>query len=470
MPLLLLASVIGILALYGVMVLAVGRRTGSPMLIIGLVLTAYWTLAGAIPVILAKWTSSDVQYSYLEQRLFPLRLDGTYLLTIWIYGVFLISSAAVVLVVSRPRGRQQQRRDRRAAAELAHRFVHARAVVLLTFGAVARLVVLLVAVRIQGATSLYAATRLVRSDAAPYLRVYQYLTIVTVYPLALSAGLWITLRESRPRERLSRLVIGTAYFVLSIVPLAENALVGNRAVPLVSIGAIVALFIRLRIQPYHGRRRARSIWRIALAGFSGLFVIGTIGVSRGGHLGSVGAVTGSLLSNSTRVGNVFLQETRSSEKLAAHMSLYGVLEHPDLEPRPLAGSSYGVYTELVDAPSDQVFTVHFVTSWWLRLGPAGVLGAVASFGLAMAILANLAARVGRSRFGMMAALCAGTLPTVGLPVIVVRSGPEALRSVAIELVVLPAVVLSVCARRRQRSTPAPVVETDGEPVLLANAT
>ena len=146
MPLLLLASVIGILALYGVMVLAVGRRTGSPMLIIGLVLTAYWTLAGAIPVILAKWTSSDVQYSYLEQRLFPLRLDGTYLLTIWIYGVFLISSAAVVLVVSRPRGRQQQRRDRRAAAELAHRFVHARAVVLLTFGAVARLVVLLVAV------------------------------------------------------------------------------------------------------------------------------------------------------------------------------------------------------------------------------------------------------------------------------------------------------------------------------------
>ena len=72
---------------------------------------------------------------------------------------------------------------------------------------------------------------------------------------------------------------------------------------------------------------------------------------------------------------MFEEVAASSEKLAAHMSLYGVLENGTSDTRPFTTDSYGLYVRTVGAPTDQVFTLHFVTSWVLQVGPTGVLAA-----------------------------------------------------------------------------------------------
>jgi hypothetical protein len=121
------------------------------------------------------------------------------------------------------------------------------------------------------------------------------------------------------------------------------------------------------------------------------------------------------------------------------MSLYGVISVDEAARTPWASNSYQAYASLVDAPPDQVFTVHYVAAWWLRLGLIGVPIAGLSFGLVMALLQRLALAA-RGMVRSAFALPASVLPAAALPVIVLRSGPESLRAVAVELVLLPGVV------------------------------
>jgi hypothetical protein len=80
----------------------------------------------------------------------------------------------------------------------------------------------------------------------------------------------------------------------------------------------------------------------------------------------------------------------------------------------------------------------------------GLIPAVLTFAMAVALVQRLATRA-ISATSAAFSLAAATLPAAGIPIIVVRSGPESLRAVFIELVLLPALVLLPCCllgRRR----------------------
>ena len=129
----------------------------------------------------------------------------------------------------------------------------------------------------------------------------------------------------------------------------------------------------------------------------------------------------------------------SAEKVASHMSLVGVIsEGPNLR-EPFAANSYAIYTTLVNAPEDQVFTIHPVAAWWLRVGPAGVVLAGLLIGVVLVLLQRLSFRPRGAVFSAFA-LPASVLPAAGLPIIMLRSGPEGVRSVVIELLVIPALL------------------------------
>lgn len=469
MTVLALALIGVVLVVYTLLTVIAVRRTREPLVAICLGLAAYWTMVGAIPVVISKWHSNDALYSYLEERLFPLRVDGRYLVTLTVYGVFLIGVALLVALTGRVTTRRRAAAEVDTYTDIGRRLNHGRLVLVVAGATVLRVVCIVGALGVRGASSLYEATRTVRGSAALLLRLYQYLNIVSIYPLACGLGLFLSLRRARPTDPVRRLLIGAGYAALSLFALAENALLGNRAVPLVALGAVFTLFLRLRLLPSRGAARRRLVRRTALAGFVGLLFIGTVGISRGGRLTTPGAVVGSLLGNVTRVGNVFVQEARSSEKLAAHMSLYGVLGHPEASPDPTLTASYPTYTALVDAPPDQVFTIHYVTAWWLRVGVLAPVVAALTFGGILSAGTWLVRPAGRGRLRAYAGVTAGSLWAIGLPVVVVRSGPEALRAVVVELVVLPSLVLAACSRRAPASPAAKASDHEDDGALTRAA-
>ncbi|MBI4934933.1 MAG: hypothetical protein HY828_13715 [Actinobacteria bacterium] len=420
------------------------KHAPEPAMAISLLLAPYWTLAGAIPVLLAKRSQPLAEYSYLEHRLFPIFVDGTYASTLLIYSVFVLGGLGVISVLTRGMTTAGQRLSNSEWAVLSRRFGHVFLLVGTGVGLIVRLGLFVYLVRTSSSSSLYEATRIVRGGNARFIQMYQYLTFMVAYPLAAGSALWLAFPEARRAyRRRTRGLMWAAYSSMLLALLAENAILGNRAVPLVMMGAVTAGWFRWRYLPASRTTRRPLRRRFVTVAALGFLVLGTIGISRGGALDSPSAVARSLSSNITHVGNVFLQSTRSSEKLAAHMSLYGVLEQPRLHLDALSTNSYQDYGRLVGAPPDQVFTVHYVAAWWLRLGAWGLLAAILTFAVVVAALQRIA--TGRPTLRSAGfRLAASTLPAAGVPVILLRSGPESIRAVVVELLFIPGIVLWSC--------------------------
>jgi len=443
-PLLLLLivgiSILATLLLSGI----AGIRTQDPSVAIMLLMTTYWTLVGAIPVILSKWAAPSGLYSYLESRLFRLRLDNSYGVVILAYSVFLICVSGIVVCLGRTTTVNDRRRSDDRWARLSALFSHGLLLSILTAIFLLKLALVLVLIRNTEGSSIYTATRIVRGSLGPLIRIYQYLNIALSYPLACGLALWLAFPASRAvHRRAYRRLVWAVYLFLALVGLIENSLLGNRATPLIMMAAVTSGWLRWRYVPAERRQRRGMRRNLFALGLLGLALLGTIGISRGGELNSPAAVATSLADNASRIGNVAIQEVRSSEKLAAHMSLYAIVEDKARIPDPKLGDSYGEYARLVFAPKDQVFTLHYVTSWWLRMGAVGVLAATLTFGLAVVLLHRLGTgRVTLNTAGLR--LAAATLPAAALPIIVIRGGPESLRSVIVEILLIPAIILTPC--------------------------
>ena len=139
-----------------------------------------------------------------------------------------------------------------------------------------------------------------------------------------------------------------------------------------------------------------------------------IAASRGGGLATPGAVLALPASSVTLVTEVIDQVAGSSERLASHMSLYGLIHQEELPLSPWASNSYAAYATQVNAPDDQVFTIHYVAAWWIRLGPLAPLVAGVTFAVVMVALQLLS----RGPIGMIRAglhLPAAVLPAARPP-------------------------------------------------------
>lgn len=436
------ALALGLLGYLGIIVL-VYRRTRDPGMTTILLLASYWTVLGAFPILATKRLDNGVNYTYMEDRLFTIVVDGAYTETLAAYLLFLVLTALVTLLLSRDASRNTPIRagwDRLNAD-----FSHVTMICVVTAITAAKVVIVLLLLRAIGETglSLYAATRTVKGDAAGLLRIYQYLNILSSYSLSAGLALWLGYRGTPTMRRSTRAFVWAGYGLLGALVFAENALLGNRAVPLIVMAAAATGWIRWGFLRASRARRGPMLLRFTALTLAGLVVLGTIGVSRGGSLTSPAAVAEAMVTNVSKIGNVVGQVVGSSEMVASHMSLYGVIREENLVHDAWSANSYGTYADLVQAPEDQVFTVHYVAAWWLRTGPLGVILAAVSFALALILLQRISWRP-RSLWAASFALPAAVLPAAGAPVILMRSGPEALRAVFVELVVLPGLVCGVC--------------------------
>jgi hypothetical protein len=432
-----------VLAGYAFLSVLAVRRTRDPAALAVFGLTAYWTVIGAFSILQAKREAGGTVYTYMEDRLFLVLVDGDYATTLLAYSAFMLVLVLGYLMWSKP---ARPGRDLSAQWQaVAERFSHPVLISIVGVAAAARLALVVFLVRANaGETSLYAATRTVKGGESGLLRAYQYLNVLGSYSVVCGLGLWLGFATARARYRpTTRLALWLGYAVLTAEALGENALLGNRAVPLLMMGAIAAGWLRWLYVPAPPHRRRRLALQFVMAAVLGVFALGMIGASRGGGLTTPGAVLARLASSVTLVTEVIDQVAGSSERLASHMSLYGLIHQEELPLSPWASNSYAAYATQVNAPDDQVFTIHYVAAWWIRLGPLAPLVAGVTFAVVMVALQLLSrGPIGMIRAGL--ALPAAVLPAAGLPITLVRSGPESIRAVVIELVLIPGAAAMLC--------------------------
>jgi hypothetical protein len=437
---LLIIGLAGAMAAYLLATWAVVRTTRDPSIAVTLVLALYWTLVGALPVLLAKRHDAGARYSYLEERLFPIEVDDVYVSVLVAYTAFLLGVVVTVAAISRTRSRRTVRTDLAWATAVTGSLSHLRLLAICGGLFVVRMALLLLVTRSGG--SLYTETRVVQGSNARLLLAYQYLTLLGGYAGFIGAGLWLACRSARQAFRPShRRMISVGYASLALLVLAENALVGNRAVPLIGLGAIAVLWLRYRWMPVDRVGRQTLVAGVAALGVLAVLFLGAVGISRGAAVTSPSTAATVLVQTASDPGHVFEEVAASSEKLAAHMSLYGVLENGTADTHPFTTDTYGLYARTVGAPADQVFTIHFVTSWVLQVGPLGVLAAAIALGLVIGVLQRVG-MIHRSGPTAALALCAGSLAAAGIPIVMVRGGVESVWGIA-QLMILPAIPLAL---------------------------
>src|SRR5437867_13244724 len=97
----LLTAITLVIALLG---LALLRKRKDAGLVVGIGALYYWSLFGAWYIVIDKTGGfSGKNYHYLEFKLFPISLDNDYLVTLVLYGAFIIVVQLVLLLSLRGR-------------------------------------------------------------------------------------------------------------------------------------------------------------------------------------------------------------------------------------------------------------------------------------------------------------------------------------------------------------------------------
>ena len=417
-------------------------------LVVGIAALYYWSLYGAWSIVIDKTGGfSGQHYQYLESKMFPIALDGRYLLTLALYAGFIILLELTLLVgLSRRRERPIPRLVLRHEAVLLAGFAA---------GVGSYLVIrdqLSMAWAVN--TSAYWYTR---SQSDHWFTLHQVLNRAALIPPAIGMATLAAGRRSRFFVSVSRRYTWPAYVLLGSAMAAFTFVLGNKN----------EIFTALLtgVLTYVGSVRRPQWWKVGLVVASGLWLLAAVDFFRATPLSGIGAAVFARGQNSDDVSHFV---TTSNEAFAAHFSMYGVLEAGtapkfayslyslacSVVPRVLwperPRDIYLYYSESVGTIQNQGYSLHHATGWYLNFGYAGVaLGAVV-LGLIWTTCLNARQRI-RRRSGMLYRLFAVIAPWVlvaGLPPLI-RAGPEGYKGLLIESFLIPlAVLLAACRARR----------------------
>ena len=441
-------------ALIVVLALLLYRRRRDVGLLVGLAALYYWSLYGAWYIVIDKTGGySGKRYHYLELKMFPLDLDGNYLVALVLYAGFL---AVVELTLFMALSQKRERPIPRLVLRHEPILIPAMLAGLASF--------LIVRDHLSAAWALNTSAYLyTRSQPYAWFTLHQVLNRVALIPPAI--GLATLVAGDRSRFFVSRPLRYTwlGYAALFAGMGVFTFVLGNKNEVLVAMVAGVLAYVASVKRP--------KLLRLGLVVAGGVWFLYGIDYFRGTPLTGLGDAVATQIEGTNGVGE-FLSS--SNEAFAAHFSMYGVLAS-GVEPRFgyslywLACSViprllwperppdiYDYYREQVGTTGDQGYTLHHATGWYLNFGLAGVpLGAVV-LGLVWAWCLNAHQRI-RPGTRLPARLLATVAPWVwvaNLPPLI-RAGPEGYKGFLLEGVMIPVAVLLLACRppkRRVRHT------------------
>ncbi len=430
-----------------VLAAALYRKRRDAGTVVGIAALYYWSLFGAWYIVIDKTGGfSGKNYQYLESKLFPIALDGNYLLTLGLYAGFIILVELTLLMAVAPPSENRTR----APLVLRH-----EPILLIGLGA-GLASFLLVADKLGAAWALHtSAYEYTRSQTDEWFTLHQVLNRVALIPPVIGLAVLAAGKRSRVLVSAGRRYTLWAYLALLAGMGVFTFVLGNKNEVLVALVAGVLAYL--------GSARKPNWIRAGLVMVAGLWFLYAIDFFRGVPLVDLrGAVSGQA-EEATGLAR-FL--TSSNEAYGAHFSMYGVLAK-GVQPRfgyslySLACSViprvlwpgrprdiYLYYSESVGAIQNQGYSLHHATGWYLNFGYAGVaLGAVV-MGLVWAYCLNAHRRAGSGLVFRLFATVAPWLFAACLPPLI-RAGPEGYKGFLIEGVLIPVGVLAFACRPKK---------------------
>lgn len=432
-------------------------RTHSISILVGIGMMYYWSLFGAWTIVSDRLTGdTGKSYSYLEEKLFPVHLDGNYFTALVLYIGFLIVIEMCLLLWVKEASVEGLQSD--APIRISHG-------VLLAFGTACGLgSYFLVRDYLQLAEGLnlsgYVVTRGMLGESVPFFTIHQILSRTAF--LSAAIGLSVICSGRYPRLFMGRsnpvAIIG---YVLLAGSLFWFALMLGNKNELLFAGIFGALL-------YEANAEKQRLLGLMVASFVGLVLMRLIDTVRGLPLSAVADAIVDVEPSQWFDLVQFLLST--NEAYAAHFSLYGVLALKvpltygqsfvsgiaSIVPRVLwpdrPPDIYYYYAEQVGAVEGQGYTIHHATGWYLNFGILGIIvGGVmwgGTWAMCFVVRRKWAAR--ESRFLRVCGFIAPAMFVASIPMLM-RVGVEGYKGFIVEGLLLPTMLLVLASNQWIRS-------------------
>ncbi|HTB15127.1 MAG TPA: hypothetical protein VK752_26330 [Bryobacteraceae bacterium] len=435
-------------AAIAILTVALYRKRRDVGFLVGAAALYYWTLYGAWYIVIDKTGGfSGKNYHYLEYKLFPISLDGDYMLTLALYSGFLILVLlTLLLALSRDNHIEIPRLVMR----------HEPILIIAVIAALASLYIIKDKLSEAWAlnTSAYTYTR---QQTGEWFTLHQVLNRVAMLPPAIGFATLLAGKRSRFFVNVVRRYTWPGYIALFLGMAAFTFVLGNKNEVFMSLIAGLLCYLASVRRP--------SFVKAGLIVIAGMWFLYAIDFFRGTPISEMSEAVSQRLDEATEVASFV---TSSNEAYAAHFSLYGVLS-TGAEPRfgyslySLACSVvprvlwpdrpadiYNYYADSVGAIQNQGYSVHHATGWYLNFGYAGVAVGALVMGLVWAWCSNAHQRIApKSGLGFrLFATIAPWLFVACLPPLI-RAGPEGYKGFVVEGLLIPMATLGFACRAKK---------------------
>jgi len=437
-------------AMIAALTLALYRKRRDAGFLVGAGTLYYWTLYGAWYIVIDKTGGfSGKNYHYLEYKLFPVALDGNYMLALALYSGFIVGVLLTVLL-------SISRDPRVEFPRLVLR--HEPILIIAAIAGLASLYIIKDKLSEAWAlnTSAYLYTR---RQTDEWFTLHQVLNRVAMLPPSIGFATLLAGGQSRYFVNVVRRYTWPGYVLVFTGMGIFTFVLGNKNEVFTSLLA--------GLLAYFASVKRPSFVKAALLLAAGMWFLYTIDFFRGTPISEMREAVSQRVEDATEVANFV---TSSNEAYAAHFSLYGVLAS-GAEPRfgyslySLACSVvprvlwpdrpadiYSYYADSVGAIQNQGYSVHHATGWYLNFGFAGVaLGAIV-LGLVWAYCLNAHQKI-RPGSGLLFRLFATISPWLFVACLppLIRAGPEGYKGFLVEGLLIPLIVLAFACRPQRAS-------------------
>lgn len=429
-------------------------KTRTPAFAIGAAALYFWSLYGGWAILDEKvhGVPSGFHFHHLEQAMFPINADGDYLAAVQWYGIFVALTLATTLVmVRRPR-------PECLAHSGAFHIDHRRVIALTALAGIASY--LLVRDSFERAAAMNMAAYLLTRmpGEVPFFSIHTILNRAALFPALIGFAVLASGRHGRVlKSPGASLPILAGYLGVVGGMGAMLMLLGNKSE--LFTGTLAAVLFYLANCP----RPQYSV--LALSGMGMAITLGVIELTRGRALLAGAGVEADLWQMAT----AFLTFVKSNEAFGAHLSLYGVFHMnvpvkfgndlisllASVVPRDLWSErppeAYLVYAEGAQFTSDQGFSIHHATGWYLTFGFFGILIGAILLGAIWAGTFNSfwSSFRRKTAWGAVFSALSPWMLTGYFPALL-RGGPTGYKGVILEAFLLPVLVIGFAAYRERK--------------------
>jgi hypothetical protein len=435
--------------------LQISKKYGSLSIFVSLVFIIFWSLAGAIPLLLGKlFNGENTPIFILEEELFVIIPELDYFYALFSYILF-ISCLLYFLWRAHPYLEPRfHTLSKDTWRKFADNFPH---LLLLIFNGIVAVLLILNFNALEiaaGNMPIYLTESRVPS------RIIDYSRTGLLFSTALgSILLVIGMSTTELKKNLLALLYSTV-FVLACYPFWISG--ARNTVFLTMAGLVVGTF---SLKVFSGRsffQNLRELKLVIVLVLVAFLCISVTSTTRGISLSdeSVNSQTSTVVSETDVEArsdfmiksSAILQALKSKssyidwvgrgEILDSHASLYGVITKMKQGPKIKFENSYNRYAKIVGATGTKGYTINPVAALWMNIGIFAPIVAGGYFSLVILFFWCIS-RMPPRKIWHVIALPSIAFSSAAIPVILSRSGPEGLWGLFINVIFLPGLFLFI---------------------------